>query len=95
MSRILAALEDNPSRTGLVALNPLLGYLECVAEHGQMDPVRRGMVRDQTCWDALADVLERDKRMLPFLGTTQAVDVIRGGVKFNALPEVSRCRVAR
>lgn len=92
MSRLLVALEDNPAVLSLTAENPLLGYLECAAEHGEMDRDLRSLVRDQYCWDELKDVMKGDKLLSTFLGTTQAVDVVQGGIKFNALPEVIQYR---
>lgn len=93
MSRLLVALEDNPSAISLQAENPLLAYLECAAEYGVMNKELKSMVRDQTCWDALALEVKKDKLLSTFLGTTQAVDVIQGGIKFNALPEVRQLRL--
>ena len=46
-------------------------------------------VRHPRAWPRLAHQLAAsDRRLNSFLATTQAVDLIRGGVKVNALPEV-------
>lgn len=41
-------------------------------------------------WDGLAKTLARESAQnRAFLATTQAIDLIEGGVKVNALPEVA------
>ncbi|GFZ44246.1 hypothetical protein JCM24511_01968 [Saitozyma sp. JCM 24511] len=87
MSRLLVELENNPFLPAIDERNPLLTYLECAAEHGDMDDDMKARVRQRQCWPLLADKLNQDKAYMPFLRTTQAVDMVRGGIKFNALPE--------
>ncbi|KAL7420324.1 hypothetical protein Q5752_005293 [Cryptotrichosporon argae] len=87
MSRLLVELENNPTVPRLVPGNPLLSYLECAAEHGSMDVELAGMVRQQDCWPLLAAELGKDRILSTFLKTTQAIDVVNGGIKYNALPE--------
>jgi Gly-Xaa carboxypeptidase len=95
MSRLLVELENHPSAPRLAAGNPLLSYLECAAEHGNMDDRLRGMVRREECWPLLAEEVGQDRILSTFLKTTQAVDVVNGGIKFNALPEVSTSLLGR
>lgn len=46
-------------------------------------------VKHPRAWPKLAHQLaQSDRRLNSFLATTQAVDLIRGGVKVNALPEL-------
>lgn len=42
---------------------------------------------DEKARQALADELEKDRALRAYVATTQAIDVIHGGVKVNALPE--------
>jgi Gly-Xaa carboxypeptidase len=46
-------------------------------------------VKHPRFWSRLAkDLAGADRRTNSFLATTQAIDLIKGGVKVNALPEV-------
>jgi Gly-Xaa carboxypeptidase len=45
-------------------------------------------LNDPRKWEELAEELGKDRTLRAFLGTTQAIDLIQGGVKSNALPEV-------
>ena len=90
MSRLLVEMENNPNLPRLRPGNPLLTYLECAAQYGEdMDPDLKAKVRLEECWPALADEFGRDRIMQTFLKTTQAIDIVNGGIKYNALPEVS------
>lgn len=71
MSEIIVAMENNPSDLKLREGNPLLGYLECLAEYGQVEAGFKRDVRDPRRWSALVKRLEKQKAMKPFLGTTQ------------------------
>ena len=71
MSEIVVAMEANPAKMNLVSGNPLLGYLECLAEYGDIEEDMRNDIRDSSRWPALAKRLSQDKRLKPFLGTTQ------------------------
>jgi Gly-Xaa carboxypeptidase len=71
MSEIVVAMEANPAKMNLVNGNPLLGYLECLAEYGNIEQSMRDDIRDSSRWPALAERLSHDKKLKPFLGTTQ------------------------
>lgn len=58
-----------------------------------MDKDLKQRLKDPREWDALADELGQDRIVRAFLGTTQAVDLISGGVKVNAIPEQARATV--
>lgn len=89
MSRLLVELEDNPTLPRLKVGNPLLTYLECAAEYGDMQSGLERRVRSEECWPALAEDMGKDSVLQGFLKTTQAIDIVNGGIKYNALPEVS------
>ncbi|WVQ72044.1 hypothetical protein IAR50_001588 [Cryptococcus sp. DSM 104548] len=87
MSRLIVEMENNPNQPRFLAGNPLLSYLECAAEYGDMDEFLRAQIREKECWPALADELGGDRVLQTFLKTTQAVDIFNGGIKYNALPK--------
>lgn len=88
MSLLLVELEKNPAAARLQAGNPMLSYLNCAADFGDMDKATRRKVRNENKWQAFGEEMaEHDPIARAFLGTTQAADLFRGGVKVNALPE--------
>ena len=90
MSKIISHLEDHPFLPTLDPRGPYLKYLNCMADHGPSFPKElKKQVKNPKKWHKLAKKLAASSRMLnSFLATTQAVDLIQGGVKVNALPEV-------
>ncbi len=90
MSMLLAALEAHPYEPSLPPSNPYLKYLSCMSQHAPNVPKQlRSAIRDPGKWPDLAKTLAAsDRRLNSFLATTQAIDLIKGGVKVNALPEV-------
>ncbi|GAA5938609.1 M20 family metallopeptidase [Sporobolomyces koalae] len=88
MSRLLVALEDNPAEVNLKAGNPMLSYLNCAADYGDMDASLKKKVRNEHKWKQLGhELADSDPILRSFLSTSQAIDLINGGVKVNALPE--------
>jgi hypothetical protein len=77
MSRLLVELENNPFLPAIDERNPLLTYLECAAQHGDMDDEMKAQVRQTQCWPLLADTLNQDKAYMPFLRTTQVCRSVR------------------
>lgn len=68
------------------------GTLQCYAEHGTTVPpdLRKAIMQSAHSKKALkrlGDILFTDRRIAASVGTTQAIDMIQGGVKSNALPE--------
>ena len=84
-------LEQNPYTPLLTMENPLRGSLECQAKHtpGELDSwLLRSLQCDndgEEIGKKLAD--EREPQIRFSLQTSQAVDIIKGGDKVNALPE--------
>ncbi|BEJ12254.1 hypothetical protein CspHIS471_0207140 [Cutaneotrichosporon sp. HIS471] len=87
MGQIFVAMEEARGPLKLEADNTLLGYLECAAVHGSIDDDLKQKVRCPECWPALADELANDGAKELFLRTTQAITIVNGGNKYNALPE--------
>lgn len=72
----------------------MLSYLNCAADYGTMDHSLKQRVRSPKKWQALGEQLAaEDPITRAFLGTTQAIDLIHGGVKVNALPEFTTATV--
>ena len=90
MSRLLVEMEANPFQPALDPSGPYLKYLSCMSEHAaEMPGSLRYAVKHPKKWPALAKKLaQSDRKLNSFLATTQAIDIINGGVKVNALPEV-------
>ena len=71
---------------------PVYATLQCVAEHGKDVPKElRRTVKQSTHNDRalhrLQQIIRDDPLLNSLVGTTQAIDMIQGGVKSNALPE--------
>lgn len=89
MSLILAELEKNPFEPSLVPSTPYFKYLSCMSEHAPEVPKSiKSRIKNPKKWKKLAhDLASSDRILNSFLATTQAIDLISGGVKVNALPE--------
>ncbi|KAK4687749.1 Gly-Xaa carboxypeptidase, partial [Tremellales sp. Uapishka_1] len=91
MSRVVSALEDHPFEPKLTPGSPLLTSLMCASKYSPSFPKSYSKLLSggPRSWNRLAKIIGRRSRYdLATLGTTIAVDVIQGGVKINALPEV-------
>ncbi|TNY18491.1 hypothetical protein DMC30DRAFT_51975 [Rhodotorula diobovata] len=94
LAQCITALEAHPSEPLLQTGNPMLQQLQCAADHGEVDKSWRRRIRNPKQWKKLGREMAReDPIMRAFLGTTQAVDLIEGGVKLNALPEYAAASV--
>lgn len=89
-SLLLAELEANPFEPELDPKGPYLKYLSCLSDYAPKFPKKiKKAVKDPRKWKKLAKELAAgDRKINSFLATTQAIDLISGGVKVNALPEV-------
>ncbi|KAK4685216.1 Gly-Xaa carboxypeptidase, partial [Tremellales sp. Uapishka_1] len=90
LSKLLSALEDHPFTPSLTSESPFLKYLSCLSEHAPEFPKSVSkQIKNPKRWKSLAKTLASSDRVAnSFLATTQAIDLINGGVKINALPEV-------
>jgi len=79
----------DPSQT---RKDPLYSTTRCLAEHGKDLPshyrklIKRAAYSDSALY-ALGKILFKERVYENLVGTTQAIDIIQGGVKANALPE--------
>ncbi|EPQ56640.1 carboxypeptidase S [Gloeophyllum trabeum ATCC 11539] len=93
LASLITRLEDNPHVPHLYRDGAYYKQLQCHAEHDSKLPATlRRMIKESRESDAALRQLEAELvASLPtfkaIAGTTQAVDVIEGGVKVNALPE--------
>jgi Gly-Xaa carboxypeptidase len=89
LAQIINQIENNPSKPDLKADNPVLTFCNCIAEHTDTFSEYQKYLLNK--WEWLKPVLLNSFAADPFLKasttTSQAVDVIQGGVKVNALPQ--------
>ncbi|KAH8928232.1 carboxypeptidase S [Atractiella rhizophila] len=96
ISRIVTTLEANPHIPDLIPTNPYYTMLKCGAEHSPDFPLKlKSLVKmAETCPQARKqleqEIVKTQPRATEMLFTTsQAVDIVGGGVKVNALPELT------
>ena len=93
MASLITALEANPHKVELHRNDTYYEELQCQASHSPdfSKSLRKLVAKSARSDKALAKLTRQLERANPqfkaIAGTTQAVDVIRGGVKTNALPE--------
>ncbi|KAL1410494.1 hypothetical protein Q8F55_004507 [Vanrija albida] len=85
--QLFAAMEAAPGPARLDASSPFFAYLECAAQYGDMDERMVKKLHCPDCLPSLGEELASDPDMAVFLRTTQAITVVNGGIKENALPE--------
>jgi Gly-Xaa carboxypeptidase len=91
MSQIVNALEEHQFERKLTPSSPILTGLACAAEHSPKFPSawKKLLRRGPKGWAKLARLVAAESPVYSALvGTTIAVDVVNGGVKVNALPEL-------
>ncbi|KAA1468962.1 carboxypeptidase S [Dentipellis sp. KUC8613] len=94
LSSLIKTLEDHPLPAHLYRNGTYFRTLECSAAHDPglsshlRDLIAEALTDDAALADLEAALLEEDARgYRAIFGTTQAVDLVGGGVKVNALPE--------
>ncbi|XP_006461973.1 hypothetical protein AGABI2DRAFT_193317 [Agaricus bisporus var. bisporus H97] len=92
LSAMLTHLESNPSELEFSRAHPFYGTLQCFATHAENMPsdYRKLIIASATSDGAMRKLIEtisQDHLLKNFIGTTQAINVIKGGIKANALPE--------
>ncbi|TIB95373.1 carboxypeptidase S [Wallemia mellicola] len=92
LSKLIGRIEDHPHKPHLAYENPFTTHLQCIVQHSP-DSLDEGLLkdlRDVRKWQDAADrIAERDLKERYLIQTSQAVDLIQGGVKVNALPELA------
>lgn len=92
VSKLISYIEDHPFEKILGPENPTLNFLQCVAKYsGSFDPALKKNIfkaaYDKAANGKVIQYLSKNLGTLSWIRTTQAVDIINGGVKSNALPE--------
>lgn len=92
LSSLLVAFEAHPYPTTIVRQTPVYESMQCFAAHGSdmPDKLRKAIVKSVKSDKAMKKLEHLVDKMLAqrsLVGTTQAIDLIQGGVKTNALPE--------
>jgi Gly-Xaa carboxypeptidase len=92
LSQMIVEYEANPYTPMLKRDTPVFESLQCFAAHAEDMPkkLRRELQRAGKSDRALKkaqEIVFQDPILKGLAGTTQAIDVIAGGVKSNALPE--------
>jgi len=93
LARIITAIEDNPYLPELTPVNPYFTTLQCQAEYGkEMDSwlqkkIKKSLKDKKAAQEVAEHLANTDISQRYLLKTSQAVDLVNGGVKINALPE--------
>ncbi|KAI0954058.1 hypothetical protein AcW1_006673 [Taiwanofungus camphoratus] len=92
LAAFLVQYEDNPIQARLSRDTPIYQHVQCLAEYAPDFPASlRKAVKRSVKSDKALVVVQNMLLKIPLfkalVGTTQAIDLINGGVKANALPE--------
>ncbi|KAG6330630.1 hypothetical protein ID866_8460 [Astraeus odoratus] len=92
LAQLLVKIEENPFKVELARGSPTYKSFRCLAAHAPALPkqLRRDILRSSFSEKALHAAekeLFKNPAFKSLVGTTQAIDIIQGGVKVNALPE--------
>ncbi|KAG5363202.1 Carboxypeptidase S [Yarrowia sp. B02] len=93
-AQIINEIEDTPYRPELTPENPIFYTMQCVATHDKgISPKLKSLIqragKDRWANRKLVDILYHNPKYRDLIRTTQALDLINGGVKANALPETT------
>jgi Gly-Xaa carboxypeptidase len=85
LALLLVELEKNPDVPKLRPGNPILSYLNCAADFGEVDDKLRMGLKNEKAWPTLGlELAKADPIVGAFLKTTQAIDLVHGGIKVSA-----------
>lgn len=92
LAELLVQYEKNPFEVHLTRGSPTYRNAQCMAQHapGISSSLKEHMLRAEHCDGALRAAeqeLFKNRAFMSLVGTTQAIDIVYGGVKVNALPE--------
>ncbi|KAJ7767417.1 hypothetical protein DFH07DRAFT_1011128 [Mycena maculata] len=92
LAALLVKYEANPYPLALSRDSIPYSTVQCLGEHGATMPkdlkkIIRRSAHSKRALHKLEDVLFEDRQYRSLVGTTQAIDIVQGGVKSNALPE--------
>jgi Gly-Xaa carboxypeptidase len=91
LSQLIVHYEQNPPSVSLARGTPLYGMVQCFTRaSGLPKQLKSAIVAsadDDAALQQVEDVVFEQPSFRALAGTTQAVDIIQGGIKANALPE--------
>lgn len=92
LSALLVHYESNPYEVHLGRHEPVYDTLQCIAQYAKSLPEQtRKLIKasaySNKALEAIQPIVANDRTLKSLVGTTQAIDLIHGGVKSNALPE--------
>lgn len=98
LAKIIETIEDEEFDSIITPANPVMNYLQCIAEHSTSidKSLRRDIMRahfDIKSNENIRKYLGKDLLTKYLIQTSQAVDTVFGGVKSNALPEFAEVLV--
>lgn len=98
MSKLLVAYEEDPFEPMLSNDSPMLGLFECVGEHGKLpkdlaDAAKKARFDSKANKQLTDFIASQDNEIKWLVSTTQAIDIIDGGDKANALPRAVRATI--
>lgn len=94
LSQAIIELENHQVSPKLSRQNPVFGTYQCFAETGQLDKewthtIKRAAKSNRALKQLTSMIAKLDPVNKAMVTTTRAADLIEGGVKVNALPELS------
>jgi Gly-Xaa carboxypeptidase len=94
LSALLTTFENNPFPVEIDRTSPLYLSLQCLAAHApEMDESVRRIIKKSShsnkALRKLGEYISKDVGLKSLVSTTQAIDLVGGGVKTNALPEAA------
>ena len=94
LSALLVKYEENPYPVEVDRKTPIYHTLQCLAAHAPgLDKSARKIIKKSSHSDKalheLEEYISHDIGLRSLVSTTQAIDLIGGGVKSNALPETA------
>ena len=99
LSNMITEIEEHPHETKLARDGTPFAMLQCISKYSPQVPeslkelVKKALYSDKALELVKEAFVAYDPRASSLLGTTQAVDLISGGVKVNALPETANAVV--
>lgn len=92
VGKLITQIESNPFEPLLTAQNPFFGFLQCLAVHSPtIDPAYKAAIlhadTNRLANKIVKDSISKNRFTRYNIQTSQALDLINGGLKINALPE--------
>ncbi|SCV01910.1 LAMI_0G14532g1_1 [Lachancea mirantina] len=98
MSELVTLIESSPFQSKVYEENPFYSYLQCMAEFATRDESIpcgdiKHMFKDVGAEERVLKWVDSHRNLKYLAKTTQAADIIKGGIKANALPELTQVTV--